>query len=201
MWDAAITAGGSLLGGILGQDASASEARRLRKWQEKLSRTAHQREVADLRAAGLNPILSAGGPGASVPGGAMAQVPDYGGIAAKGVQAGVGLASAKAQVRLTKAQARAQGMTAEHQNRMYKWLEANPKFGDLYYAGKLAKDAGLNSNIWAPMMGVNSANAATKATGWADKVFPFLKGLSGKMPKSQINRKGFWSDEHRPGKE
>lgn len=80
VWDKVMQGVGALGGAYLQQQGqkSANEtnlqlSRENMAFQERMSSTAHQREVADLKKAGLNPLLSANG-GASTPAGSLTEV-------------------------------------------------------------------------------------------------------------------------------
>lgn len=97
---AAISAGADLLGGAMqaaGQRATNRQARdnmiTQMQFQELMSSSAHQREVKDLKAAGLNPILSASGGGAASAVGASAAL----GNPNIGIAQGLSKASSSAQ--------------------------------------------------------------------------------------------------------
>lgn len=70
---AAIGAGiGNYLGAAQQNDANSAQAARQMGFQERMSSTAWQRGMADMRAAGMNPIFAYKAGGASTPNGAMA---------------------------------------------------------------------------------------------------------------------------------
>lgn len=77
---ALIAGGGALIQGL----GSYKSAQKQMKFQSEMSNTAYQRQMADLQAAGINPMLAAKLGGASTPGGASYSIPNIGESAVQG---------------------------------------------------------------------------------------------------------------------
>ena len=97
---------GGILSGLFGR----SSAKKSMSFQREMAQKAHQYEVTDLRAAGLNPILSGmGGSGARASGGAMPPTPDFGGLAVASALAKANVENIQANTALTDAKTGALG--------------------------------------------------------------------------------------------
>lgn len=112
MFEALINAGANIIGGMMGQSGQAAtnaqqlnmfqqqmnfnstEAQKNRDWQETMSNTAYTRAMADMRNAGLNPILAAGNGGASSPGGGQGSIGGTPTLGNPGAEMGRGVAAA-----------------------------------------------------------------------------------------------------------
>ena len=92
-----ISAFAGLIGASQSRKFARVEAQKQRDWAERLSSTAYQRSMADMRAGGLNPILAYKTGGAGTPSGATAQGPSHSGLEGVGSSA---LAGAKLMAEL-----------------------------------------------------------------------------------------------------
>lgn len=179
----------------LAMQFNAQEAAKSRSWQEYMSNTAHQREIRDLKAAGLNPVLSAmGGNGAAVTSGATAS-----GVTSAGAKGEVdtsanaalvqilgSVLSAQTQLQTANVNARTQEAVADKYTAMEKLVaqigaDASKYGAELGYAGskynanmhyslgKYQTDKGFDNQVFLeqnyPSNYVQAVNSILKALG------------------------------------
>lgn len=181
-WMAAAAIGSGILGAV-GQSnqnrANSAQALRQMEFQERMSNTAHQREVTDLEKAGLNPILSAGGSGASSPGGAQATM---GNVEGAGIGAAVQSAQAYAGVKNMQMQNKLIGeqVKGETLNNISKAPEAILKGAGVEGGRRILIDAGMSPEMADKLL----------------KKFDDMDLWSAKSTKQSFSKKWFKNVDH-----
>ncbi len=135
---AIIAAGANLVGGYLQRKSDKASTARQMAFQERMSNTSYQRQMADMRAAGINPILAAKMGGASTPTGAAFKSPN---ILGGAVEAGTKAYTAKSTANLQNSQIQLQDAQASNAR------NAGHYQNELANSERIKQDGYLQDNI------------------------------------------------------
>ena len=169
-----------LVGGGISSALQAEEAKKARKFARSSAGTAWQRTVADMKAAGVNPIMAIHQGATPVGTAAIAQMPDLGRAGSAGLQAGASSAQAGIADKRQSALLDEELGIAQHMHRKAAWdadmshadalMKMVPLFEARLYNKHLLQDPRfqqelLNARLWEVRRNLSSARTGALSGG------------------------------------